>query len=1221
MSAPNPFRCTFLWKSWARECDRFNQPYRGLTGDPLSGRSEAFFLELAPDLLLQERGRAEPAPPIALKELVARGEKRIVLYDQVGAGKRTAARKAFRTLLTEALRPWPDLLPCWLPPIGQRPFTQDVEALLWWEAFNAPPPTSGGWKKLLQSWLIAGPPLVLFLELDRFSDTGGFVNTLGSFLHSSAGQATYCVVTNHSNLGGSERRWIDKGFRTYGVERVDRQKEEVYLLRLRDAGVAITQPQGEPIFRRRHPDRGLLPQLLHLFSTRPQLGSASTYAQIFKMIEAHTLELEREEIERRGLSPENLVTALGRIALTPLTARDDVTSGELEGDPLMVDRRVVSTMLGQEQEIGPSFFFLVEEGNWFRFVDEAFLAYFAAVRGIRDYCGIPVPGSEGAAAEPVDAAWCDRVIDCFIRRPQRSPLVPEFLAGDLNWDQLSQLLLAALARDPKEGEGSRLARTIQALCQGADPNYKVCEALLVGGGDREWWSLEDPDLLRGELHMLLVNKAWSSNGQLAEELARFADRLKGHMAAKGRPWLERCWPKMTDGVPTVEHEDRVTALLVSPPWIVSGDRTGTLVIWDWKHGPPQRVQQHQGRVIAIVGFRHNGQQWVASAGDDGAVRLLALTSDKRPAPERRTQPRAHGGKVFALAVLERGGRQHILSAGEEGLLYDWLPWEPGEPVRTCLGHRGSIRLLEVLPPPSSYCAASAGDDGRVGLWELGPKGELTLCPPWFQADEQPAPVTTLLAESHRVYWGDRLGRVFFAPITPGARPETLRRHTQAVTALLRSGDKILSAGEDGRVFDPDWSPAKRRVREGTAVRCLTRVGHTPVCATGDGAVWLLGPLGPRPEPCAQHPCAVHFLKAFPDEDATGFVTAGERLVRVAGIDQTVSGHPWHKGRVTSLAVGNGFFVSGAQDGSVMLFERVAGAAEWQRRCHWPTHHDGPVGFLKVCDPFLITAGRDGKVCVWRRGLDGPELLDIWRGAPVSALWASGDAIVWAAKDGYVLCSAPGNLRAIQARWPVKEVTKLDVCRPGNQGPLKVIVATSRGEVFRLPPSAGQGPKSIRTGGRGPVVALRCLGADRVAVATADRVETYSIEGPASSTLFGPDLKDLSVLACSADGRWLAWGTRSGKVNVGGGRAQNIHPRGVIALQIAAEEPDILLSAGHDGTIKFSRLGEDRPRILGGCPVGGQISVMEVSGRQVFAGLVDGSVVALQLHLPGPAGGD
>ena len=322
-----------------------------------------------------------------------------------------------------------------------------------------------------------------------------------------------------------------------------------------------------------------------------------------------------------------------------------------------------------------------------------------------------------------------------------------------------------------------------------------------------------------------------------------------------------------------------------------------------------------------------------------------------------------------------------------------------------------------------------------------------------------------------------------------------------------------------------------------------------------------------------------------------------------------------------------------------LFQRAAQGERYALRHDWPTHHNGSVAFLEVHGPLIVTAGLDGKVCVPRWNGDRPSCLRSVR-VPVTALWANDRSVVWGGEDGYVSWGQPLTQAQKVRKWRVgPEVVALAVRPREDEQPPVIVVATSRGQVLQLPAEPNHPLTSLPTGDDwGSILALRWLDEESVAVAMKNRVAicTQGKNGRPYPPL--RDSEKLSAFGCperkrerGTGGPWIAWGTETGHlwaVNTQSPVAPKllcppVHRDEVVAVRFIGE--DVVLSASRDGTVKFVQLGTGEHRLLGGFPFGKKVTALAVEGTEVLAGLADGSVVSLCLHLPrgseGPAHGE
>jgi WD40 repeat protein len=1314
MTDHNPYRRTFLRAYWVREWERITKkPYSRLLGvQPSSVTEEDYLNTLSLDLKVRPEGRSD-GDAVELQDLIAKGA-RIALFDEVGAGKRTVARKVFRRMFQA-----PDLqfLPVWLPrpgapppdlpimePLGRRdqaagaglqgsPLDLDLIGLIARETGDS----CGGrfTNDLVRSWLRCGPPLLLFLELDGFGFQSCILEQFSRFWDAHARFSdTCCIITCHSNLGWNRGRLllVKHGFDFYGIQRPSPDQIHDYKHRIRSF---IPSVRAEPP-RRWFDEHPIRPDRLHLLCVCPQAACHGSDALLFQEVERHLLHHEysqlpasMQDVLRDPEHYRSLVRGfLGGIAhwvlgLDPVPV--DTSGFELH--PWTMMRSILKSAMVENigatkadllhrSETGQadrSIDYLIEivirrssfvvlQDETVRFVNDNFLAYFACTGFINLKSDVSIEGR----------SWYDRIAGQLQVWHRLSERTAEFLGGFLTREELDELLRAAVVCKPvSEEAGKSLARSILSLCQGADPDFEVPGALREG---HQWHSLEVPSLLPGELHGLLRDQAARADDRSGVVLETFARDLAGALdhAKLQRPWVERIWPIPTGVGLTTSHEGRVLAVrILTDGRVVSGDARGNVLVWDRVGGGREVQELHQGPVRALDELTWDSRCWVVSAGDDRTVRLWYPDLEWG---ERKTQPRAHAGKVLALAVVGDPGSPCVVSAGEDGLLYAWWPWISGEAIATARGHRGSVRLLCAVPGTDPPLVASAGDDGSVRIWRVQPErfeGPVPIPP-----REPPHPITALASDGTDLVWGDELGWVFSVPlptdrlgrvvldritrdsVSPGLE------HTRAVTALLPAEDHFFSTGLDGRVLRWTWNPLQakpERALDGATYRSVDR------------SLWTLGP-GRSGEPRGRHPGRMRFLRVLPGKGPREFVTTEERLVRIGRLDGGTDRRGRHRGRVTALALGTNFFVSGGRDGTVMLFEgerptagnvqaggdRHTGGFVLSRQ--WPDHHDGPVTFLRICEPvasaagrgevggeaLIVTAGQDGMVCVWRvaRPVEHDAraslgLHAVWRGtAPVTALWASERAVIWAGKDGRIYVGDPETQKQ-SLLWMAKggpEVTALSVRRAAADGSaVDLIAGTSNEEVIWgreiavVSPQRSAGLASLKlatNGGRDAIRALGWLGRERFAVARRDCVDIVDARNPERTSL--PPTNDVSALSCSPGGHRVVWGTSSGEVHtaewsgkphfhdpdhvVADGEPRSPRPFGRVAALQCTDE-NTFVWASRDGKVMLERVAATGLSILAGYPVGGQITIMDVMGPRVVVGLADGSVVALRVHRP------
>ena len=192
------------------------------------------------------------------------------------------------------------------------------------------------------------------------------------------------------------------------------------------------------------------------------------------------------------------------------------------------------------------------------------------------------------------------------------------------------------------------------------------------------------------------------------------------------------------------------------------------------------LRGHGGPVRAIV-VRPDE---IATAGFDTAI----IRWDPARGTARQVL-RFHDGAVNALAPLPGGG---LASAGEDRRIAIW-PAGGIKPARVLEGHEGPIAGLSVSR--DSRTLASASWDGSVRLWDLATGASRVL-------GEHRGPVNAVLHHGDRILTAGHEGKLRSFP--PEGAP-TIRELGLPINALVAAGSEIVAAGADGklRFFDDD----------------------------------------------------------------------------------------------------------------------------------------------------------------------------------------------------------------------------------------------------------------------------------------------------------------------------------------------------------------------------------------------------------------------------------
>ncbi|WP_238429671.1 WD40 domain-containing protein [Frankia nepalensis] len=410
-----------------------------------------------------------------------------------------------------------------------------------------------------------------------------------------------------------------------------------------------------------------------------------------------------------------------------------------------------------------------------------------------------------------------------------------------------------------------------------------------------------------------------------------------------------------DGIPALADAHARFAATLAGPRLVN-----RWSLPDQPHPGLVRVLQGHHRSVNACAVAPSGG-WLASAGDDGTVRLWDAD-----AATARAVLTGHRGAVHACAISPDG--RFVVSGGADGTARIWDA--AGGPARFELrGHRGDVRGVAVAP--SGRWFATCGDDGTVRCWRVN-SGRLVQTIEVTRGRRVRScaisPDGTLLAAACE----DGTIRLF-DPRVGGLPTGLLSGHRGPVRRLAVCAGPawLVSVGEDGTARR--WDPAAGRVvarhelgAGGAARDCAVSADGGLLAATAaDGVVrlWdtatgarhqLVGPSGTA---------AVCALAA----DGSWLVSAGRHGVlrvwdtRVADPDTTSGGRD--EGMRGCVASADGrWVVSISEDGSAVVWD-VATAepgAALAGESPFPTRG----GAVAPDDSWVALPGRDGGVRLW-----------------------------------------------------------------------------------------------------------------------------------------------------------------------------------------------------------------------------------------------------------------
>lgn len=183
---------------------------------------------------------------------------------------------------------------------------------------------------------------------------------------------------------------------------------------------------------------------------------------------------------------------------------------------------------------------------------------------------------------------------------------------------------------------------------------------------------------------------------------------------------------------------------------------------------------------AVRGFFFNAKGDLLIAAVDTHI----VGWDPRDGAERFS--RTPESPVTALRPLPDG--KSWASGGQNGEVLIWQMGQP-KPFQALHGHRAAITALAISPDGKMLASAAAGEPIRT--WELESGKNLRLLEggagPLLFWDE-----TTLLT-------GGQGGPIQVWDLADGRVRRTLRGHGAEFHALLRAGDTLVSAGDDGTI--------------------------------------------------------------------------------------------------------------------------------------------------------------------------------------------------------------------------------------------------------------------------------------------------------------------------------------------------------------------------------------------------------------------------------------
>ncbi|MGH3688351.1 MAG: NB-ARC domain-containing protein [Pseudonocardiaceae bacterium] len=444
------------------------------------------------------------------------------------------------------------------------------------------------------------------------------------------------------------------------------------------------------------------------------------------------------------------------------------------------------------------------------------------------------------------------------------------------------------------------------------------------------------------------------------------------------------------------HTRGVPVLVVAPggSWLASAGDDGQVRVWDLATGAVRHTLIGHTRGVPVLVVAPDGS-WLASADYNGEVRVWDLATGAV-----RYTLIGHSDTVGALVVAPDG--LWLASADYNGqvLVWDLATGAAHHTLTDLTGHGDGVWVLVVAPDGSWL--ASAGYDGEVRMWDLTTGAVCGTLPGhrgWVRALVV-APDGSWLASAGYD------GEVRVWDLATGAVRHVLTGHRGEVRALVVApdGSWLASAGDDGEVWVWDLATGVARHalpghRGGVWALVVAPDGSWLASAGYDVQVRVWNPAtGAARHALTGHSGEVRALVVAPD--GSWLASAGDDVqVRVwdpatGAARSTLIGH---SGGVRALVVDpdGSWLASAGYDGEVLVWDLATGAARYTL-----IGHNGGVWALVVAPDgsWLASAGYGGEVLVWDLATGAARYTLTGHGGGVRALVVAPDGS-WLASAG------------------------------------------------------------------------------------------------------------------------------------------------------------------------------------------------------------------------------
>lgn len=137
---------------------------------------------------------------------------------------------------------------------------------------------------------------------------------------------------------------------------------------------------------------------------------------------------------------------------------------------------------------------------------------------------------------------------------------------------------------------------------------------------------------------------------------------------------------------------------------------GTAGVWDLESGLRVRTLSGHTKCVNAVAVPSSGTEMLATAGDDGFVRLWDCRS--------RSPAHAFADRFPLLAVAMAGDGSAVYAAGTEGVIKQWDARKGGAATMRLEGHREAVTGLSLSP--DGFTLLSFAMDNALRAWDVRP---------------------------------------------------------------------------------------------------------------------------------------------------------------------------------------------------------------------------------------------------------------------------------------------------------------------------------------------------------------------------------------------------------------------------------------------------------------------------------------------------------------------